>query len=71
MHLVALLGTLTKSIEEVRGVGKKFWGIEQMGKANAAGRSGGGGGGGGGGLGEWSEGRRGERRYAGGGYGNF
>lgn len=71
VHLVALLGTLTKSIEEVRGVGKKFWGIEQMGKANAAGRSGGGGGGGGGGLGEWSEGRRGERRYAGGGYGNF
>ncbi|KAH0604827.1 uncharacterized protein H6S33_006495 [Morchella sextelata] len=69
VHLVALLGTLTKSIEEVRGVGKKFWGIEQTGKANAAGRSGGGGGGGG--MGEWSEGRRGERRYAGGGYGNF
>ncbi|KAH8147753.1 uncharacterized protein LAJ45_08218 [Morchella importuna] len=68
VHLVALLGTLTKSIEEVRGVGKKFWGIEQTGKANAAGRSGGGGGGGG--LGEWSEGRRGERRYTGG-YGNF
>lgn len=51
MHLVALLGTLTRSIEEVRGVGKKFWGIEQTAKATAAGR----GGGGGGGMNDWSE----------------
>lgn len=67
MHLVALLGSLTKSIEEVRGVGKKFWGIEQTGKANAAGR----GSGGGGMMNEWGEsGRRGERRGHGG-FGGF
>lgn len=51
VHLVALLGTLTRSIEEVRGVGKKFWGIEQTAKASAAGR----GGSGNAGMNDWGE----------------
>ncbi|CAZ80960.1 unnamed protein product [Tuber melanosporum] len=34
VHLVALLGVLTRSIEEARGVGKKFAGIEATNKAN-------------------------------------
>lgn len=51
VHLVALLGTLTRSIEEVRGVGKKFWGIEQTVKASVAGR----GGSGSGGMNDWGE----------------
>ncbi|RPB05164.1 hypothetical protein L873DRAFT_1825341 [Choiromyces venosus 120613-1] len=34
VHLVALLGVLTRSIEEARGVGKKFAGIEATNRAN-------------------------------------
>jgi COP9 signalosome complex subunit 6 len=34
VHLVALLGALTRSIEEARGVGKKFWAIEQNNRSN-------------------------------------
>lgn len=68
VHLVALLGTLTRSIEEVRGVGKKFWGIEQTAKASAAGR----GGGGGGGMNDWGErSRRGQHQGFSGFSGNF
>lgn len=34
VHLVALLGVLTRSIEEARGVGKKFAGIEATNRTN-------------------------------------